>query len=363
MHRRTSIAITIACVVAALALAACGGSKGDARDATEGPARGFMMGISTLPRALNADAYADTFDLASQHGEIVLIQRTPPWADFAPGAGISDETAHTTASEIEALSDKHLKLFFAIDPTDGSTGRDRLAGLDGSLAGKDFSDPTVRAAFLAYAQYVALNYKPEYLALGVEMNLYYEKNKDDFENFRSLYDEAYDKVKEASPDTQVTVTFQYEDLQGMLPTADQHFADWQLIQSFDAKSDVTAISTYPSFAFAHAADIPANYYSQLRGFTEKPIVIAEMGYSSDTGSGGINDGTEQDQDAFVTRALADAQQLDMPAVIWFAAWDPAYAQDTSAAVFRHIGLLRSDGSEKPAWSTWTAAARRPYHPG
>lgn len=359
MFRTTMLAL--AC--AAAALAACGGSSGTARDATQGPARSFMMGISTLPRALNADAYADTFGLAAQHGEIVLIQRTPPWADFVPGADISDETAHTTASEIDALADKDLKLFFAIDPTDGATGRDRLGGLDGALAGRDFSDPDIRAAFLAYAQYVALNYKPAYLALGVEMNLYYEKNKPDFENFRSLYDAAYDEVKKASPDTQVTVTFQYEDLQGMLPTVDQHFADWRLIKAFDDKSDVVAISTYPSFAFSRAAEIPANYYSQLRGFTDKPIVIAEAGYSSDMGSQGVNNGTEADQDAFVTRILTEAQQLDMPAVIWFAAWDPDYATDTSAAVFRHIGLLRADGSEKPAWSTWATAARRPYRPG
>lgn len=359
MHR-THRALAIAVAAAALALVACGGAKTNPRDATEGPERSFLMGISTLPRALNADAYAETFDLAARQGEIVLIQRTPPWSDFVPGAGISNATANTTVSEIDALANKRLKLFFAIDPTDGATGRDRLAGLEGSLAGKTFADPDVRAAFLSYAQYVALNYKPAYLALGVEMNLYYQKNRDDFENFQSLYDEAYDRVKAASPDTQVTVTFQYEDLQGMLPTEDQHFANWQLIKSFEERSDVTAISTYPSFAFARAADIPANYYTQLRGFTDKPIVIAEMGYSSAAGVQGINNGTEQDQDQFLARALADAQQLDMPVVIWFAAWDPAYAEDTSFGVFRHIGLLRADGTEKPAWSTWTTAARRPH---
>ncbi len=321
-----------------------------------------MMGISTLPRELNGKAYSETFDLAARNGEMVLIQRTPPWADFVPGSGISEATAKTTASERDAIASNDLRLFFAIDPTDGATGRDRLAGLPASMTGKDFSDGDVRSAFLTYAQYVAINYQPAYMALGVEMNLYSQKNNADFDNFQSLYFEAYDRVKEASPDTQVTVTWQFEDLQGRLPTEDQHFPAWQLVKTFDARMDVAAISTYPSFAFAQASDIPEKYYSQLRGFTEKPIVIAEMGYSSAAGAQGINNGSEREQSAFLTRALREAQDLGMPFVIWFAGWDPAYAKDTPFGVFQHIGLLHEDGAEKPAWAIWAAAARRPYVP-
>ena len=75
---------------------------------------------------------------------------------------------------------------------------------------------------------------------------------------------------------------------------------------------------------------------------------------------GINNGTEPEQAAFVKRALADAEELRMPLVIWFAGWDPAYAKDTPFGVFQHIGLLHEDGTEKPAWALWAAAADRPY---
>jgi hypothetical protein len=351
-----------ACAATALFASACGHGSRTASGPTPGPPRAFMMGISTLPRELNATSYADSFRLAGDTGDMVLIQRTPPWADFLPGADVSEDTAKTTAGEKDALHDGHLKLFYAIDPTDGSTGRDRLAGLPPSLSGRNFSDPDVRAAFISYAKYVALNYKPAYLALGVEMNLYYDKNKDDLENFKSLYDDAYDEVKQISSDTQVTVTFQYEDLQGILPTEDKHFADWQLLNQFEGKMDVAAISTYPSFSFPNAAAIPDNYYSQLRAFTDRPVVIAEAGYSSAAGAQGINNGTEADQASFAARLIAEAQNLKMPFVIWFAGWDPAYAQDTPFSVFQHIGLRRGDDSEKPAWNVWSDAARRPYAP-
>jgi hypothetical protein len=347
-------------VAASVAIAvACGGD-----DAPEpgrgGPTRSFMMGISSLPRELNADAYAKSFELAGSHGELVLIQRTPPWQEFLPGAAIADATAQTTAAEKQAIDNHDLQVFFAIDATDAASGRDRIGGLPASHEGRTFADADVRAAFGAYAEYVAVNYKPDYLALGVEMNLYYDRNRTDFENFRSLYSEAYARVKQASPGTQVTMTLQYEDLQGRLPTTDAHFPQWELIQQFDPQLDVLAISSYPSFAFANAREIPDNYYSQLRGFTEKPIVIAEMGYSStpiQAAGGG-----EAEQASFVRRVLAEAEALDMPAVIWFAGWDPSYARDTAFGAFEHIGLLRDDGSEKPAWQVWAEAAARPYAP-
>jgi hypothetical protein len=353
-------ALTLAAVTAAALLAACGDGSDERVAGTGGPARPYMMGFSTTPRELNVDAYADAFELAGDHGDMVLIQRTPPWADFLGGADIGEETAATTAAERRAIDDHDLTLFFAIDPTDGSTARDRLAGLPAALNGATFGDEQVRLAFLAYASYVALNYRPAYLALGVEMNLYYQKHQDDWENFRTLYEATYDAVKEISPETRVTVTLQYEDLQGILPTVEPHFADWQLVRSLEDTLDIVAISTYPSFAFPSAASIPENYFSQLRAFTDRPIAIAEMGYASAAGIDGANSGTEEDQRDFLGRVLQDAERMEMPFVIWFAGWDPTYARGGPYNAFQHIGLLRDDNSEKLAWPLWADAARRPY---
>lgn len=361
VQRLLRVAAIALLVILPVAVVACGGnpSEADERE-TSGPPRPFMMGFSSLPRELNVESYADAIDFAGDNGDMVLIQRNVPWSEFTPGSEISEETARITASEIDAVDDNNLRLFFAIDPTDGATGRDRLSNLPVSLSGKRFDDAGVRAAFVSYAEYVALNYKPEVMALGVEMNLYYQKNKEDFENFKSLYAQAYEAVKAKSPDTQVTVTLQYEDLQGLLPREDRHFAEWQLVDAFEPRTDITAISTYPSFAFATAAAIPANYYSQLQAFTDKPVAIAEMGYSSTTGSQGLNSGTEEDQEAFLRRIFLEAERLDMPFVTWFAIWDPTYARDTAYGPFESIGLLRDDDSEKPAWQTWATNARRPY---
>jgi hypothetical protein len=345
-------------VAGAAAGIACSGTDSADEPAT-GEARSFKMGISSLPRELNAQAYADTFRLADEAGEVVLIQRTPPWKEFLPGGSVSDETANTTAAEIEAAREHGLEVFFAIDPTDGSTGRDRLANLPPSHDGQTFADEDVATAFVAYAEYVALNFKPAYLALGVEMNLYLQGKDEEFESYQAVYLAARDRVRAASPDTRVTVTFQYEDLQSLLPTEDRHLPSWPYLAAFEEDMDVATISTFPSFAFDRAADIPANYYSQLQAFTDLPILVAQAGFSSEANPEGMNSGSEEEQRAFVARLLDEAEELDMLGVIWFAGWDPDYAEGTAYSVFRSIGLLHSDGTEKPAWEVWHESAQRP----
>ena len=348
-------ALLVGCLVAA----SCGGSGSDEQaQPTTGPVRTFAMGISSLPRELNAEAYVEAFELAGEAGEMVLIRRTPPWAEFLPGGSVSDATADTTAAEIAAVDGNNLDLFFAIDPTDAATGRDRLSTLPASHEGRGFDDPEIRSAFLAYAEYIAINYRPDYLALGVEMNLYIARDEERIAAFASLYEEAYGRIKEVAPETQITVTMQYEDMQSLLPTEDRHFADWALFERLDASMDVAALSTYPGLVFNQVGDIPANYYSQLRGFTDKPIVIAETGFPSEP-SPPANTGSPEAQEEYVGRVLGEADDLGMPFIIWFAAWDPSFAEGTAFSSFRHIGLIETDGTEKPSWGTWSEEHARP----
>src|SRR5215471_14063992 len=235
-------------------LSACGGSGDNVKvaptrtPAAVGAPRGFVMGLSSLPVAPGDEAYKDGFKFAGVSSEVVLIQRAPPWSDFLPGAVISDRTENLTREERDLAKANNLKLFLAVDPTDPAD-RGQLYGLPDDLRGKDFSDSRIRSAFIAYAQYLALNYKPAYLALGVEMDLYYGRRGDGpFRNFQSVYFEAYDAVKRASPNTLVFPTFQYEDMIGVVTASGQRTQPaWSLVNRFDPKIDMLAVTSYPSF--------------------------------------------------------------------------------------------------------------------
>lgn len=316
------------------------------------------MGLSSLPPELTEESYAETFELAASAGEVILIQHTPPWQDMLAG-GLSDDTVQTTQRETGLAQEYGLDVFVAIDPTDASTGRRQLANLPSELSGAGFADEQVRRAFIAYAQYVAENYQPKYLALGVEINSYQHQHPEDFERFVILYHEAYQAVKELSPETLVFPTFQLEEIQGLLPVDDPYPTQWHLISRFEPRLDLLAVSSYAGLLYTEPAEIPDAYFIQLASYTDRPIAISGMGYPSGTEANGTDRTAEEHQATFLRRALDSAQQLDMPLVVWFLGRDPTFTGEPPFDRLQSIGLRRQDGTAKPAWVVWEAAAGAP----
>ena len=334
-----------------------------ARVEPAGDPRALRIGFSTLPPERTSDAYIGAFATAAQYADVVLIQRTPPWEDFLPGGSVSKATADTTRLETGLLDQyKGLKRFYAIDPTDGVVQRSRLANLPPSVDPElGFLDPNLRQAFIAYTAYIVKNYAPAYLAIGVEVNMTFERNPKQFDAFVSLYQEAYDTAKAANSKTKVFPTFQLEDLEGNFGEA--HPPHWSVIDPFRSKMDALAISSYPFLSgIRTAADLRANYYSQLKTYWDGEILIAETGYPSAPVDGQVNVGTEEDQRAYLARIVAEADKQGFSMVVWFAALDPSFASTGAASVFKDIGLRKSDGSNKLAWSTWEEWSRRPLKP-
>ena len=358
---RPSAATVFAIVaLASFSLVACSQTTDQLPTPTADPdavPRAFAMGISSVPAELTEASYGETFRLAGSAGEVILIQRTPPWQELLGGA-FSEETVLTTQRET-ALAEEHgLDIFLAIDPTDGSRQRSRLAGLPDELLGAGFSDPAIHEALIDYARYIAETYRPKYLAFGVEMNGYQQHHPEDFERFVVIYHEAYEAVKEISPDTMVFPTFQFEELQGRLPFQDPLPPQWYLISRFEPRLDVLAISSYPDIVFPDADEIPESYYAQLSLYTNRPIAIAGMGYSSRESEATSATDAEEAQAAFLRRTLDNAQQISMPFVVWFMGQDPSFTGE-SALDLGNSGLIQQDGTPKPAWDIWQETSLRP----
>jgi len=366
--------VAAATVCAAMLSLACGndeetpgGTEGTSgpgptvvRPEPTGEPRGMLLGFSSLPPERTNESYIQAFATAAQYADVVLVQRTPPWEDFMAGGQVSRQTADTTRLETSLLDQYgNLKLFYSIDPTDGVVQRSRTANLPPSIdPAAGFTDSRVRDAFIAYAAYVAKNYQPEYLALGVEVNMTFERAPEQFEAFVTLYAEAYEVVKGNSPKTKVFPTFQLEDLEGAFGIV--HPPRWEIFDRFRGRMDVLAISTYPFLGEARsAADVRGDYYSQLKTHWDGEIIISETGYASAPVEGRVTVGTETDQQAYVERLLREANELGFAMVVWFAALDPAFASSGATVVFKDIGLRKSDGSNKLAWATWEEWSRRP----
>lgn len=317
------------------------------------------MGFSAMPAEQTTESYIQAFATAAQYGELILIQRAPPWREFFPNEQISQETIETTRLETALLRQYDgLRLVYAIDPTDPNVQRSRLANVPEGVT-QGFLDEDMRQAFVAYVRYVVRNYNPEYLAIGVEINMLQDRDPAQFAAFLSLYGEAYANAKDANPDTKVFPTFQLEDLEGRLENV--HAPRWEALTPFTGKMDALAVSTYP-----YLTDIPTaealgeQYYQQLGERFDGEVLIVDSAYPSTPIAGYALVGSEAEQARYLERLLNDAETSGLAGVIWRAALDPSYAREGTLAAFRDIGLRKGDGSNKAAWALWETWARRPY---
>jgi hypothetical protein len=102
---------------------------------------------------------------------------------------------------------------------------------------------------------------------------------------------------------------------------------------------------------------------------DKPIWMTELGWSSTQGTsqplcatgtfaGQKPSGVTEDQQAAFLKAAYHCLALDpyVPVALWFTYRDDSAAQTDA---LRHYGLLRADGSTKPAWSAFQAIGGAP----
>ena len=368
--RRLALHAALLALLALLALAAAGCRvehvEEPAYTATPLPAAGeprsFRLGFSSLPARLDDEAHVQALNIAALYGDLLLIQRTPSWADFLPGATPSGELLDLTEREVRAIEERRLTLFYAIDPY-APEDRGRLAPPPEGYEGAGILNSDLRAALVAEARFIAGAYRPAYLAFGVEVNATFDRSPGEYAAFLGVYREVYEAVKEASPQTLVFPTFQYEQLLGATPWEVAHPPRWERLADFAERLDLVAIATIPSLTHALARTIPADYYRQLRQHTDLPIAFAAAGFSSAPGPGGINSSTPPEQRRYLLRLLADAEAMRSPFVIWFASHDPEFVSDIAPLEpLRSIGLLDTEGQPKEAWPLWAEAAQRPYQP-
>jgi hypothetical protein len=347
----------------ALLVAACGGGDNEAATTSEAStavvgreqARPFALGFAAIPASLTDEAYVRTFDTAARHGDAIMIQRAVPWAEMALGAALSADTAATTARERRLLDERDLQLLFAIDPWEPAN-RGQLAG---DAPGSGFSDAAVTQAYLAYVDFVVERYHPRWLALAIDVDQFAQARPDDLDAFEIAYLAAYDRIKAAAPETQVFVTFQLEDLQGLIPWGAAHAPQWSLILRFRPMLDLLAVSSFPSFIFPFAGDVPGEYYARLLAFG-KPLALVPVGYASEPARGGVTFGTVAGQQQFLQRILDEAQGGDWELIVWLTQQDPTFASAQPYDLIERMGLLDRSSDSKPAWAVWTASAQRPW---
>ena len=323
-------------------------------------------GFFPSPPEVSLQSVFQTFKDIGEHGDFVLIQQNTAWEDFVSGTDGESQTRTDIINQVKLTRQNNLEYIFVIDALNGLNRRDFIglpAGWEAS-----FSNPNVRSAYKNYALWVVRTFHPRYLGLASEINTYMDAHPDDAPNFISLYNEIYALVKAEAPETQVFVTFQWDDLNNMFPQPEEGNRErmkpnWDQVEAFEPNLDVWAISSYPYFIFGTQSEIPADYYTPLLTRTDKPVAIAEGGFSSVAFN--TVQGSPEGQVAYldaihtqlgprlvfwVNTLLSDFNLDSYAGMMKKQGRDPQDAQTLGA--FAYIGFQNADGSPKPALEVW-----------
>jgi hypothetical protein len=357
-HRRYWLAAGFALLVA-------GGASGAAPGAPR-----TLFGFFPSPPEISYQSLVDTFRAMGQHGDAVLIQRAVPWETFKTEAGAASADISEVTGLVTLARQNNLEPLFVVDPLNGLNRR-QFAGLPAGWK-PSFANLDVRAALENFALRIVRELHPRFIGLASEINTYQDTNPGDYAAFLTLYREVYARIKELDPSTSVFVTFQWEEINNLMPEVAGGKAPydirWSQIEAFEPQLDVWAISTYPFVAYRSAREIPADYYRSLAQHTAKPIAVAEGGYiSRDISS---LHGTPQDQSLYL-RAIDDQLRGRLSFWIHTLLYDfklESYApvlraQGQAADVatlgwFASAGLREIDGRDKPALAVWDSIRAR-----
>jgi predicted small lipoprotein YifL len=328
-----------------------------------------IYGFFPSPPKVSLLSVVNHFKDLSQYGDFVLFQHNIPWADFAEGVEGESQSRTDMANQETLARQNGLDTVYVVDALNGLNRRE-FKGLPAGWEAS-FANPQVRAAFTNYTLWVVRTFHPHYLGLASEINTYMDAHPEDASNFISLYHEVYALVKAEAPNTQIFVTFQWDDLNNMFPQPEEGnrtrlSPNWEQVEVFEPNLDLWAISSYPYFVFPSGADIPADYYSRLLDRTDKPVAVAEGGWAT-RGVGEIH-ATPEDQAAYLN-AIHD--QLGSRMAFWVylllndldmdsygKASGISNTDITTLSLFASLGLREMDGTPKPALEVWMEFRRQ-----
>jgi hypothetical protein len=323
-----------------------------------------VYGFFPSPPEVSLQSVMDTYKAIGQHGDVVLLQQNIPWLDFIKSTDGKSNAITDIHNQYILAHQNGLEIIFVVDPLNGLNRRE-FQGLPAGWR-PSFANLDIRNAFTNFTLRIVREFHPKFLGLASEINTYNDTHPDDFLNYLSLYNETYNLVKAESPETQIFVTFQWEELNNLIPTVakDNKFVvNWDQVEQFEPKLDLWAISSYPFVIFPSGKAIPTDYYLPLLARTSKPIAVAEGG-SPSTPVGSFPGDPQAQVDylnaihsqigghrlAFWIYLLINDFNLDSYAHIMN---QRSQSSDVNTlGMFASVGLTAADRTPKPALELW-----------
>jgi hypothetical protein len=204
-------------------------------------------------------------------------------------------------------------------------------------------DPGVADAYLDELLALVEEIEPRIVSVGIETDFFRDSHPDQWTDFRSMLCDARDRIEIFDPQIHVTTYFTLSHLVAAdgAPIHDGQAALRELLPCIES----VGYSTYPADGTRRLADLPDGFFTAASEVApELPLIVPEFGYRSD----GVY--SEEEQEAFLRRALEELAGEQVVALVWYSLNDQTYfgVEGFFQDWFRHIGLRHLDGTPKRA---------------
>lgn len=361
--------------LAALLLPACGGGGGGGGGAT----RAFRMGFTPWQYDGTLEARDWTFERIGSEGDIVSqhLEEGVPWADMLAGLPLSGNYL-AELDDRKSRQPAGQRTLVQINPLD--TGRSGLAPNRGANANEPLAAPwngyaldhaNVKAAYLNYAKVVVEFFEPDFLGLGVEVNLLARNAPAKWDAYVALHAYVYTELKALYPALPIFVSVFCVPFFPEWSSGDNLTLQKDALADLEPYCDLVAFSVHPFMSALLAETFPGDYLDRLFALTSKPVAVSESSYPAQVWSTITPpvltfNGSIAKQDDFLRRLLDAARRHDARFVIWFCArdydalWAGLLGGSELALVWRDTGLYDEAGAARTAAATWNAALATPY---
>lgn len=339
-----------------LALAAVGAGGQERKN------RPFYMGVEPMPHDMSVEGMAALFAFLNTNVDLVSLKadKGVPWPEALEKRPYSPEYEKSLTEAQEQMKDR--KVFLSLTPLNGD--KNGLAGyrgagenepLEGAWKAKDFDDPAIARAYLAYCNDMIRRFKPEFFAYAIEANGLAKTNPARLKKFVPFATDIYTALKKEHPKLPVFLTI----------SADAYLEDppsqKKAVAQLLAASDYVAITTIPYIKEPVPSKLGKDFLAQFQALAPgKPFAIANTAFlAEDISAAGIERvGKAAWQLEYLKFVFDECARMNAKFVIWMVPrdLDDLVAKlgplGEFAKLFKDTGLQDGKGNPRKSFELW-----------
>jgi hypothetical protein len=315
--------------------------------------RAFRMGFTAFPYDTTPEAALETKKFVHENADLIAHHiEGVPWAEMHAGGELPAKLVADWNGK-KSMTPKGAKVYLAISPGRGELKvSDKAGPLPVALKGKGYDHPDVKAAYLRYCRKSIEFFKPDTLAIGIEVNEIAV-----FRPYADLHRHVYAELKKDHPTLPITASFTLHNLYK------KRGAMLEGLKELMPQNDFIAVSYYPFFVGGAEALGALDWLVGEFDVLKKPYAFVETNEAGERlpmpQAKVVIEGSPEKQRVYTERLLAMAQERRFWFVVYFIHRDYDLLWEKIKAVspelfmaWRDCGLVDEAGKPRPAYQVW-----------